>query len=37
MIGAPPLSFAAPPMIKSRVEQQTQQWIFEPYLKDGAR
>jgi len=28
---------AAPtPEIKSRVEQQTQQWIFEPYLKDGA-
>ncbi len=22
--------------IKSRIEQQTQQWIFEPYLKDGA-
>jgi hypothetical protein len=21
--------------VKSRVEQQTQQWIFEPYLKDG--
>jgi photosystem II stability/assembly factor-like uncharacterized protein len=22
--------------IKSRIEQQAQQWIFEPYLKDGA-
>ena len=27
---------APTPEIKSRVEQQTQQWIFEPYLKDGA-
>jgi hypothetical protein len=23
------------PEIKSRIEQQAQQWIFEPYLKDG--
>ncbi len=21
--------------VKSRIEQQAQQWIFEPYLKDG--
>jgi hypothetical protein len=27
---------APTPEIKSRIEQQTQQWIFEPYLKDGA-
>jgi hypothetical protein len=27
--GAPTLE------VKSRIEQQTQQWIFEPYLKDG--
>jgi len=26
---------APTPEIKSRIEQQTQQWIFEPYLKDG--
>ena len=27
---------APTPEVKSRIEQQTQQWIFEPYLKDGA-
>jgi hypothetical protein len=27
---------APTPEIKSRIEQQTQQWIFEPYRKDGA-
>ncbi|MGB8655803.1 MAG: hypothetical protein WA737_12065 [Candidatus Acidiferrales bacterium] len=26
---------APTPDIKSRIEQQAQQWIFEPYLKDG--
>jgi hypothetical protein len=27
---------AAPiPEVKSRIEQQAQEWIFEPYLKDG--
>jgi Na+-translocating ferredoxin:NAD+ oxidoreductase RnfG subunit len=26
---------APTPEVKSRIEQQTQQWIFEPYLKDG--
>ena len=26
---------APTPEIKSRIEQQAQQWIFEPYLKDG--
>jgi hypothetical protein len=26
---------APTPEIKSRIEQQSQQWIFEPYLKDG--
>ena len=26
---------APTPGIKSQIEQQTQQWIFEPYLKDG--
>jgi hypothetical protein len=25
------------PEIKSRIEQQAQQWIFEPYTKDGVR
>jgi hypothetical protein len=25
------------PEIKSRIEQQAQQWIFEPYTKDGIR
>jgi hypothetical protein len=28
---------APSPMIKSRIEQQAQQWLFEPYMKDGAR
>lgn len=29
-------SHGAPtPEVKSRIDQQTQQWIFEPYLKDG--
>ena len=28
---------APTPEIKSRIEQQAQQWIFEPYSKDGAR
>jgi hypothetical protein len=23
------------PEIKSRIEQQAQQWLFEPYLKNG--
>jgi len=27
---------APTPEVKSRFEQQAQQWIFEPYLKDGA-
>jgi len=27
---------APTPEVKRRIEQQTQQWIFEPYLKDGA-
>jgi photosystem II stability/assembly factor-like uncharacterized protein len=27
---------APTPEVKSRIEQQTQQWIFEPYLRDGA-
>jgi hypothetical protein len=27
---------APTPEVKSRIEQQAQQWIFEPYLKDGA-
>jgi hypothetical protein len=27
---------APTPEIKSRIEQETQQWIFEPYVKDGA-
>jgi hypothetical protein len=26
---------APTPAIKSRIEQQAQEWIFEPYLKDG--
>ena len=26
---------APTPEVKSRIEQQTQQWVFEPYLKDG--
>ena len=26
---------APTPEIKSRIEQQAQEWIFEPYLKDG--
>src|SRR5208282_2219106 len=29
------LQGAPTPAIKSQIEQQTQQWIFEPYLKDG--
>lgn len=28
---------APTPQIKSRIEQQAEQWLFEPYLKDGAR
>jgi hypothetical protein len=28
---------APTPEIKSRIEQQAQQWLFEPYLKDGDR
>jgi DNA replication protein DnaC len=28
---------APTPEIKSRIEQQAQQWLFEPYLKDGER
>jgi photosystem II stability/assembly factor-like uncharacterized protein len=28
---------APTPLIKSRIEQQTQQWLFEPYMKDGVR
>jgi photosystem II stability/assembly factor-like uncharacterized protein len=28
---------APTPEIKSRVEQQAQQWLFEPYLKNGER
>ncbi len=28
---------APTPEIKARIEQQAQQWIFEPYLKDGVR
>jgi len=27
---------APTPEVKSRIEQQAQQWIFEPYLKDGS-
>jgi hypothetical protein len=27
---------APTPEVKTRIEQQTQQWIFEPYLKDGS-
>lgn len=27
---------APTPEVKSRIEQQAQEWIFEPYLKDGA-
>jgi hypothetical protein len=27
---------APTPEVKSRIEQQTQQWIFEPHLKDGS-
>lgn len=26
---------APTPEVKSRIEQQAQDWIFEPYLKDG--
>jgi hypothetical protein len=26
---------APTPEVKSRIEQQAQEWIFEPYLKDG--
>ena len=26
---------APTPDIKSRIEQQAQEWIFEPYVKDG--
>jgi Photosynthesis system II assembly factor YCF48 len=26
---------APTPVIKSRIEQEAQQWIFEPYMKDG--
>jgi hypothetical protein len=26
---------APTPEVKSRIEQQVQEWIFEPYLKDG--
>ena len=25
------------PEVKSRIEQQAQQWLFEPYLKNGER
>ena len=28
---------APTPQIKSHIEQQVQQWLFEPYVKDGAR
>ena len=28
---------APTPLIKSRIEQQAQQWLFEPYMKDGVR
>jgi hypothetical protein len=28
---------APTPDIKSRVEQQAMQWVFEPYIKDGVR
>ncbi|HEX5235286.1 MAG TPA: hypothetical protein VFW25_08155 [Silvibacterium sp.] len=28
---------APTPEIKSRIEQQVQQWLFEPYMKDGMR
>ena len=28
---------APTPQIKARIEQQAQQWLFEPYMKDGTR
>jgi hypothetical protein len=28
---------APTPAIQSRIEQQAQQWLFEPYIKDGVR
>ena len=28
---------APTPQVKSRIEQQVQQWLFEPYMKDGVR
>src|SRR5580765_8412002 len=28
---------APTPEVKSRIEQQAQQWVFEPYLKNGER
>lgn len=28
---------APTPQIKSRIERQAQQWLFEPYMKDGVR
>jgi hypothetical protein len=28
---------APTPEVKSRIEQQAQQWLFEPYLKNGER
>jgi hypothetical protein len=28
---------APTPLIKSSIERQAQRWLFEPYIKDGAR
>jgi photosystem II stability/assembly factor-like uncharacterized protein len=36
-VGGVKVDGAPTPQIKSRIEQQAEQWIFEPYMKNGIR